>query len=56
VRCFKSINETSVFVLIDMKKKDYQEEAEEFMFPVKLRKLSAKINFKKSFMIDVKEA
>jgi hypothetical protein len=52
VRCFKSIEDTSLFVLIDMKELGYQEQAEECMFPVKLRELSAKIHFKKSYMND----
>lgn len=43
---FKSVNNDSIFVMIDMNRAQYWEEADEIQFPSKLLKYSVKVAFK----------
>jgi hypothetical protein len=45
LNCFKGVDQNRLFVLLDMKIEDIEEEAEDMMFPVKIIKESAKVPF-----------
>ena len=45
LNCFKGVDQDKLYVLLDMKIGDIEEEAEDMMLPVKLIKESAKVPF-----------
>jgi len=45
LNCFKGVDQDKLYVLLDMKIADIEEEAEDMMLPVKLIKESAKVPF-----------